>query len=50
MIERGDLGRGLRTAAQLITRDVGSSSVDVGGSDTHENQQGRFQNNVLVRP
>jgi hypothetical protein len=44
----GDLGRGLRTVARLIRLDVGliAASVDVGGWDTHENQQGRFQNNV----
>jgi uncharacterized protein (DUF1501 family) len=44
----GDLGRGLRTVARLIKLDVGltAASVDVGGWDTHENQQGRFQNNV----
>jgi uncharacterized protein (DUF1501 family) len=34
--------------ARLIKLDVGltAASVDVGGWDTHENQQGRFQNNV----
>lgn len=44
----GDLGRGLRNVARLIKADVGlvAASVDVGGWDTHENQQGRFQNNV----
>ena len=44
----GDLGRGLRTVARLIKLDVGltAASVDIGGWDTHENQQGRFQNNV----
>ncbi len=44
----GDLGRGLRTVARLIKADVGlvAASVDVGGWDTHEGQQGRFQNNV----
>ena len=44
----GDLGRGLRTVARLIKLDIGltAASVDVGGWDTHENQQGRFQNNV----
>ncbi len=44
----GDIGRGLRTIARLIKLDVGlvSASVDVGGWDTHEAQQGRFQNNV----
>ena len=44
----GDIGRGLRTVARLIKLDVGlvAASVDVGGWDTHEGQQGRFQNNV----
>jgi uncharacterized protein (DUF1501 family) len=44
----GDLGRGLRTVARLIKLDIGltAASVDVGGWDTHENQPGRFQNNV----
>ncbi len=44
----GDIGRGLRTAARLVKADVGllAASVDVGGWDTHEGQQGRFQNNV----
>lgn len=44
----GDVGRGLRTLARLIKADVGLSvaSVDAGGWDTHEGQQGRFQNNV----
>jgi uncharacterized protein (DUF1501 family) len=34
--------------ARLIKLDVGltAASVDVGGWDTHESQQGRFQNNV----
>jgi uncharacterized protein (DUF1501 family) len=43
-----DLGRGLRTIARLIKLDVGliAASADVGGWDTHEGQQGRFQNNV----
>ena len=44
----GDIGRGLRTLARLIKLDIGlvAASVDVGGWDTHEVQQGRFQNNV----
>ncbi len=44
----GDVGRGLRTVARLIKAGVGLSvaSVDAGGWDTHEGQQGRFQNNV----
>ncbi len=44
----GDIGRGLRTVARLIKLDIGlvAASVDVGGWDTHEGQQGRFQNNV----
>ena len=34
--------------ARLIKLDVGltAASVDIGGWDMHENQQGRFQNNV----
>jgi uncharacterized protein (DUF1501 family) len=44
----GDVGRGLRTVARLIKLDIGltAASVDCGGWDTHEGQQGRFQNNV----
>jgi len=44
----GDIGRGLRTVARLIKADIGlvAASVDAGGWDTHEGQQGRFQNNV----
>ncbi|MGO9485250.1 MAG: DUF1501 domain-containing protein [Rhodomicrobium sp.] len=44
----GDVGRGLRAVARLIKAGVGLTvaSVDVGGWDTHEGQQGRFQNNV----
>jgi uncharacterized protein (DUF1501 family) len=44
----GDVGRGLRTVARLIKAGVGLTvaSVDAGGWDTHEGQQGRFQNNV----
>jgi len=44
----GDIGRGLRTVARLVKLDIGlvAASVDVGGWDTHEGQQGRFQNNV----
>jgi uncharacterized protein (DUF1501 family) len=44
----GDIGRGLRTAARLIKLDIGlaAASVDAGGWDTHEGQQGRFQGNV----
>ncbi len=44
----GDIGRGLRTIARLVKLDIGlvAASVDVGGWDTHEGQQGRFQNNV----
>jgi uncharacterized protein (DUF1501 family) len=44
----GDVGRGLRTVARLIKADVGltAASVDAGGWDTHDGQQGRFQGNV----
>ncbi len=44
----GDIGRGLRTVARLVKTDIGltAASVDAGGWDTHEGQQGRFQNNV----
>jgi|SRR5208337_648082 len=44
----GDIGRGLRTVARLIKADIGlnAASVDAGGWDTHEGQQGRFHNNV----
>ncbi len=44
----GDLGRGLRTLARLIKLDIGviAASADIGGWDTHEGQQGRFNNNV----
>ncbi len=44
----GDIGRGLRTIARLIKLDIGlmAASADAGGWDTHEGQQGRFQNNV----
>jgi len=44
----GDIGRGLRTVARLIKADVGvvAASVDAGGWDTHEGQQGRIQGNI----
>ena len=44
----GDLGRALRTVAQLAKMDVGLAfaTVDIGGWDTHENQPGRFKNAV----
>jgi uncharacterized protein (DUF1501 family) len=40
-----DLGRGLKTAAQLIKMNIGLSaiSVELGGWDTHEGQPGRFK-------
>jgi uncharacterized protein (DUF1501 family) len=43
-----ELGRPLKTLAQLIKMDVGISAatVDLGGWDTHEYQQGRFRNQV----
>jgi uncharacterized protein (DUF1501 family) len=42
------LGRPLKTLAQLIKMDVGirAATVDLGGWDTHEYQQGRFRNQV----
>lgn len=44
----GDVGRGLRTIARLLKADVGlvAASVDAGGWDTHEGQQGRIQGNI----
>ena len=43
-----ELGRPLRTLAQLIKMDVGlqAATVDLGGWDTHEYQPGRFKNQV----
>jgi uncharacterized protein (DUF1501 family) len=43
-----ELGRPLKTLAQLIKMDVGirAATVDLGGWDTHEYQQGRFRNQV----
>jgi uncharacterized protein (DUF1501 family) len=43
-----DLGRALRTVAQLAKLDVGLAfaTVDIGGWDTHEYQPGRFKNAV----
>ena len=44
----GDLGRGLKTVAQLAKMEIGLelAAVDIGGWDTHENQPGRFRNCV----
>jgi uncharacterized protein (DUF1501 family) len=44
----GDLGRPLRTVAQLAKMEIGLriATVDIGGWDTHENQPGRFRNCV----
>jgi uncharacterized protein (DUF1501 family) len=44
----GDLGRALRTVAQLAKMEIGLcfATVDIGGWDTHENQPGRFKNAV----
>jgi uncharacterized protein (DUF1501 family) len=43
-----ELGRPLKTLAQLIKMDLGlqAATVDLGGWDTHEYQQGRFRNQV----
>jgi uncharacterized protein (DUF1501 family) len=43
-----ELGRPLRTLAQLIKMDLGlrAATVDLGGWDTHEYQPGRFRNQV----
>jgi uncharacterized protein (DUF1501 family) len=44
----GDLGRPLKTVAQLAKMDIGLAvaTVDIGGWDTHEGQPGRFRNCV----
>ena len=44
----GDLGRALSSVARLIRMDAGlvAACVDHGGWDTHENQPGRFANQV----
>jgi len=44
----GDLGRPLRTVAQLAKMEIGLefAAVDIGGWDTHEYQAGRFRNAV----
>jgi len=43
-----ELGRPLKTLAQLIKLDLGlqAATVDLGGWDTHEYQPGRFHNQV----
>lgn len=43
-----ELGRALKTAAQLIKMDIGLTavSVEMGGWDTHEGQPGRFKSQV----
>jgi uncharacterized protein (DUF1501 family) len=43
-----ELGRPLKTLAQLIKMDLGlrAATVDLGGWDTHEYQAGRFRNQV----
>jgi uncharacterized protein (DUF1501 family) len=43
-----ELGRPLKTLAQLIKMDLGvqAATVDLGGWDTHEYQGGRFNNQV----
>ncbi|MBV8654250.1 MAG: DUF1501 domain-containing protein, partial [Alphaproteobacteria bacterium] len=44
----GDLGRPLKTVAQIAKMEIGLqvATVDIGGWDTHENQPGRFNNAV----
>lgn len=44
----GDLGRALRTVAQIAKMEIGLeiATADIGGWDTHENQPGRFRNGV----
>ena len=44
----GDLGRPLRTIAQIAKMEIGLqvATADIGGWDTHENQPGRFRNCV----
>jgi uncharacterized protein (DUF1501 family) len=41
----GDLGRPLRTIAQIAKMEIGLqvATADIGGWDTHENQPGRFR-------
>jgi len=42
--EETEAGRALQTVARVLKMDIGlrAACVDVGGWDTHENQQGRF--------
>ncbi|PWC54224.1 DUF1501 domain-containing protein [Azospirillum sp. TSA6c] len=42
--EETEAGRALQTVARMLKMDIGlrAACVDVGGWDTHENQQGRF--------
>ena len=46
--QNSDLGRALRTVAQIAKMDIGLqvATVDISGWDTHENQPGRFKNCV----
>jgi uncharacterized protein (DUF1501 family) len=46
--EETEAGRALQTVARVLKMDIGLrvACVDVGGWDTHENQQGRFANAV----
>ncbi|MBY6266457.1 DUF1501 domain-containing protein (plasmid) [Azospirillum sp. 412522] len=46
--EETEAGRALQTVARVLKMDIGlrAACVDVGGWDTHENQQGRFSNAV----
>jgi len=45
----GELATPLQTVAQLVRMEVGltSATLDLGGWDTHENQAGRFRNQVV---
>jgi uncharacterized protein (DUF1501 family) len=46
--EETEAGRALQTVARMLKMDIGlrAACIDVGGWDTHENQQGRFANAV----
>lgn len=46
---KGEIGNRLKTLSQLLKMrlGVGVATVDMGGWDTHKNQEGQFANNVL---
>ncbi|WP_377806364.1 DUF1501 domain-containing protein (plasmid) [Azospirillum sp. A29] len=46
--EETEAGRALQTVARMLKMEIGlqAACIDVGGWDTHENQQGRFANAV----